>query len=173
MVVTGVKLIFFTVSGMWLCFGCVLQVLITQGCFPDCWAAPAQSQSLSCFSPTRLGVHRELGGDSAGTVDPSWPEGYSTPYGLMLSNKTRGCSGTGWASFCWRRTAVSTYITCLSWVLVLSIFFSIIIYYYCYFISIIKLFITHKFSPVTLQILFLPHSTRGRCEQADVCCWLN
>ena len=32
----------------------------------------------------RLGVHKKLGGDTAGTADPTWPKGYSIPYGIML-----------------------------------------------------------------------------------------
>lgn len=33
----------------------------------------------------RLGVNRELGVVTAGTADPSRPQGYSTPYGCILS----------------------------------------------------------------------------------------
>ena len=67
-------------------------MLITQGCFQDCWALLTQCQGLSCFShhPTRLGVHKKLGGDTARTADPNWPKGYSMPYGVMLSNINLG-----------------------------------------------------------------------------------
>lgn len=34
--------------------------------------------------------NKELGGGTAGTADPNWPRGYSTPYGVMLNNKTGG-----------------------------------------------------------------------------------
>ena len=30
-------------------------------------------------------VHKKLGGGTAGTADPSWPKGYSIPYGIMLT----------------------------------------------------------------------------------------
>lgn len=37
LVLAGVKLVFFTVAGMSLCFGFVLEtVVIMQGCFPYC-----------------------------------------------------------------------------------------------------------------------------------------
>lgn len=50
---------------------------------------------------------RRLGAQEAGTHDPSWPEGHSTPYGVLLSDKTGGsqlevaCLGTHWALFQW------------------------------------------------------------------------
>jgi len=50
-------------------------------------------------------VHKELAGDRTRTADPNWPKGHPAPYGIMLSNKTRGVdwegcnySRTGWAS---------------------------------------------------------------------------
>lgn len=52
LVLAGVKLVFFTVAGMRLCFGLVLEtVLIIQRCFPYCRAGFMQSQSLFCLSP--------------------------------------------------------------------------------------------------------------------------
>jgi len=39
------------------------------------------------LSPARrLGVHKKLGGDTAGTADPNWPKGFSIPYDITLSN---------------------------------------------------------------------------------------
>ena len=76
LVLAGIELIFFVVANMVLCFGFVLEaVLVIQGCFPYCWAVITQSQGLFCFSPQptseRLGGHKELGGDTARTADPS------------------------------------------------------------------------------------------------------
>lgn len=34
---------------------------------------------------TGLGVHEELGGDTAGTAAPGYPKGHSIPYSFMLS----------------------------------------------------------------------------------------
>ena len=94
LVLAGIELIFFVVACMGLCFGFVLQtVLMIQGCFSYCWAVLTQHQGLFCFSPhspaSRLGVHKKLWGDTAGTADPNWPKGYSIPYDfIMLSNKS-------------------------------------------------------------------------------------
>jgi len=35
-------------------------------------------------------MQQKLGGDTAGTADPSRPKEYSIPYDIMLSNKTVG-----------------------------------------------------------------------------------
>ncbi|KAK4829123.1 hypothetical protein QYF61_002161 [Mycteria americana] len=35
-------------------------------------------------------VHKKLGGGTARTAGPSWPKGYSIPYGVMLSIETGG-----------------------------------------------------------------------------------
>jgi len=35
-------------------------------------------------------MHKKFGGDTVGTTDPSWPEGYSIPYDIMLHTKTEG-----------------------------------------------------------------------------------
>lgn len=52
LVLAGVKLVFFTVAGMRLCFGFLLEtVVIMWGCFPYCWAGFLQSQGLFCLSP--------------------------------------------------------------------------------------------------------------------------
>lgn len=40
-------------------------------------------------------MHKELGGDTARTGDPACPEGYSVPYGGMLSSKSWGRGGGG------------------------------------------------------------------------------
>jgi len=37
----------------------------------------------------RVGMHKKMGGDSAGTSDPSWPKEYSIPYNV-LNNKNQG-----------------------------------------------------------------------------------
>ena len=44
---------------------------------------------------SRMGVHKKLGGDTAGTADPNWPKGYPLPYDVIHSKQS---SGRGWAS---------------------------------------------------------------------------
>ena len=44
---------------------------------------------------SRLGVHGEPGGDTAGTADPDCPKGYSRPWDVMLSNRSGGDVGGG------------------------------------------------------------------------------
>ena len=43
-------------------------------------------------------MHKKLGGDTAGTAGPNCSKGYSIPYDVMLSNKTRGEVGGGAAA---------------------------------------------------------------------------
>jgi len=35
----------------------------------------------------KMGMHKRLGGDTAGTADPNRSKGYSIPYDVTLSNK--------------------------------------------------------------------------------------
>ena len=44
---------------------------------------------------SRLGVHKELGGGTAGTADPNCPKGHSRPCDVMLSNRSGGDVGGG------------------------------------------------------------------------------
>ena len=41
---------------------------------------------------SRLGVHKKLGGDTAGTADPKWPKGYPTSYdaAIKAAEKEKG-----------------------------------------------------------------------------------
>ena len=71
----GIEFIFFTVAGMGLCFGFVLETVLIDnpGMF---WlllsrAYPEPRAVLLLTPPARrLGGHKELGGDTAGTADP-------------------------------------------------------------------------------------------------------
>jgi len=80
---------------------------------------------------SRLGVHKQLGGDTAGTADPNWPKGYPTPYNIVFSNKTGGveagssyhCMGTHCALVSWSWSIALFCITCFSWVLFSSLLF--------------------------------------------------
>lgn len=64
------------------------------------------------------GVGKGLGGCTTQTASPGWPEGYSTLYNIMLSNKNWGEEVLGWGSYCLE--------TCLGcWWEVLSDCFSI------------------------------------------------
>jgi len=81
---------------MEICFGFVMKaVLVRQGCFS--YAEQGLHSAKACSAPhpappaSGLGMHGRLGGDTARAADPSWPKGYTTPYGVILSN------------YCWRR----------------------------------------------------------------------
>lgn len=103
----GIQLIFFTVASVASCFGFRMGIMLTtQRCFSCCRAVLHRidyvSASGAAPSEGALKVHKELGRDRTWTADPDWPKGYSTTYGVMLNNKTRGtgqgvgccCSGT-------------------------------------------------------------------------------
>lgn len=83
------------VTNAGLCFGFVLgRVLKTQESFPYSWATRKHSDR-AFFAPCiisskRLGVHKELGGNTAGIGDPSWLQEYSIPHGMRLSKKSLG-----------------------------------------------------------------------------------
>ena len=91
LVLSEVELIFFTVASMGLHFGFVLETVLTiQGCFiftaeQRLHRAKAFSASHPTPQASRLGVHKELGGDTAGTADPNWPKGYSILYDMSCS----------------------------------------------------------------------------------------
>lgn len=81
--------------------------LIINQCFSCHGAVLTHSQGLSSFSycPASKGavVIQGDGGDRI-RADPKWPKGCLIPYGVMLSNISRGvckkdghCSGTDWA----------------------------------------------------------------------------
>lgn len=65
------------------------KVLITQGCFSHC------SAGLLCLSehPTseRLGVHKHMGGDTAGTADPRDSPEHMVPCSAMKPSRKFGC----------------------------------------------------------------------------------
>ena len=76
LVLAGIELIFFTVASMGLCFGFVLETgLIIQGCLVIAEQCLHRVKAFSASHPTppasRLGVHKKLGGDTAGTADPN------------------------------------------------------------------------------------------------------
>ncbi|KAK4810336.1 hypothetical protein QYF61_019139 [Mycteria americana] len=50
-----------------------------------CWQTHASSENGKFKHLNHELVHKELGGDTAGTADPNCPKGYSTPHGVMLS----------------------------------------------------------------------------------------
>lgn len=70
--------------------------LTTQGCFSHCWTELTQSQSLSAPHPSpfpsRLGMHKKMGGDTAWTADPSRPEGYPFHMASCSLYKAGECS---------------------------------------------------------------------------------
>ena len=126
----------------------------------------------------------------------SWPhltKGMFQAVWHLFSNKARGeagqggcCLGTGWALVGGWWAIVFNYITCLAWVLFLSLcfFFLIIfkyfpfnyIFYYYIFISIIKMFLSQpvSFLPFTLLILSpYPAGEEGASGCVVFSCWLG
>ena len=76
---------------LWICdescwwHRCVLAT--AEQCLHSAKALPAPHTAPSVGSP---GVHKKLGGDTARTAGPSWPQGCPTPYDVVLSNKSWG-----------------------------------------------------------------------------------
>jgi len=69
LVLAGIEIIFFIVSSMGSCFGFVLKtVSMTQGCFCH-YQVKAFSAPHTTPPASGLGVHKKLGGDTAGTTD--------------------------------------------------------------------------------------------------------
>lgn len=89
---------------------------VSQGRFSCCWAGLAHLKAFSASHPTpprRLGVHKELGGDTAGTAAPNWPKGYCRPYETVWKRRKGETFGvmtivfpshcyTWWALLSWR-----------------------------------------------------------------------
>ena len=76
LVLAGVELIFFIVADMGLCFGFVLKtVLITRDVSVPAEQCLHRAKAFAAPHPTqparRLGGHKKLGGDTAGTADPN------------------------------------------------------------------------------------------------------
>ena len=93
LVLAGIELIFFIIARMGLCFGFVLKtVLMFSGTFllllSSAYTESRPSLLLTAPPARRLGMHKKLGGDTAGTADPNWPKGYPIPYVVVLSNKS-------------------------------------------------------------------------------------
>lgn len=74
-----------------LSFGFLMKIVVLRHqCFSYCRAVKLRAKIFSASHTAReeLGVHKDLGGGTARTADPDWPEGYLIPYGIMLSNDT-------------------------------------------------------------------------------------
>ena len=56
---------------------------------------------LTTSPASRLGAHKKLGGDTAGTADPNWPKGYSIPYDVAQHIKLGEEEGRGGCSEWW------------------------------------------------------------------------
>lgn len=113
--------------------------------------------------------HLGLGHIRRGHNQDSRPKGYPKPYDATLSNNPGGrlavncSSGTGWAQVCWWWAIVLICITCLFWVLFISllILFSLIkkkyllqLFYFNYW-TVLMSFLTFTFA------ILLPHHTGG------------
>ena len=86
-----------------LCFVLVARkMLLTHQCLGCCWAVLAQQQgclsNIPPHSPSRLGVGKILGGDTARTADPNWPKGPSIPYDVCSAMKAKR-KEEGWGAF--------------------------------------------------------------------------
>lgn len=79
LVLAGIETIFFIVSGMGLCFGFGLKTALTIEMFllivSNAYTESRPFFPSLPFSPSstvrRVGVHKHLGGDTAGAVDPN------------------------------------------------------------------------------------------------------
>ena len=83
LVLARVELFFLVVASMGLCFGFVLEVLVIAEQYLN--RVMACSASHPTPPTSRLGVHKKLRGNTAGTADSNWPKGYSMPYDILLS----------------------------------------------------------------------------------------
>lgn len=84
---------FFTDTHMVLHFGFVIKIVLIIHQYFSCFIEAVAQGLFSfshCFVSEELGVHKELGGDTAGKADPDRPEGSSIPPGVMLSSKSWG-----------------------------------------------------------------------------------
>lgn len=99
LVLSGKKLILFTVPIVGLSFGFVLEpILITQECFSYSWAGFTQGKAFSAPQSTpparRLRMHKELGGDTAKAGYHSWQKGYPRLFGITGRDKGSRSDGT-------------------------------------------------------------------------------
>lgn len=68
-------------------------VLITYPYFSYCWAVfriQDFSVAHTVLPVSRLGMHKRLGEDTAGTADPSWSKEYSIPYDICSAYRVQG-----------------------------------------------------------------------------------
>ena len=105
----------------------------------------AFSVSQPAAPASRLGVHKKLGGATAGTADPNCPKGYSILYNVMLRNKTEGVKlagaaiARGLAEHPWaggEQLFSFASLVCLGFyfsLFVIFLFIKIYYYYYYYF----------------------------------------
>jgi len=92
----GIDLIFFIVActGLFFAFVTKTVLMIAQGYFSPWWAVLTRGKGLFSSShhttSDQVVVQKKLGGDTAGTADPSWPKGCPTSYGVLLNSRTWG-----------------------------------------------------------------------------------
>lgn len=90
-------------------------MLITQGYFRYCWPVLTQHRGLLISQPSltanRLGMHKNLEGDTAGMDDSNWPNGCHIPYEVMLSIYSGGRRSGGHSEW-WHSVFPSN---CCSW----------------------------------------------------------
>ena len=70
MVLAGIELIFFIVASVGLSFGFVLEGMFSL-LLSSAYTESRPFLLLSALPVSRLGVHKKLGGDTAGTDDPN------------------------------------------------------------------------------------------------------
>jgi len=120
--------------------------------------------SLPLFSSRKqVGVGKRLGGDTAGTADPSWPKGSSIPYNTVTS-RSAAKDGVEEGDFHLQR-----WLLFRDWLgtglLVLSFIF-------CLFHSRVKLSLSQPCVFSLLFLLFSPHPAGdGRASEWLCRCW--
>lgn len=81
---------------IWYCGVLARTVLITHQCFGYCWIVLTQYQTFLISFPSslrpisRVGMAKELKGNTAKPNDPKWPKAYSIPVTLCSLRKSGG-----------------------------------------------------------------------------------
>lgn len=115
-------------------------------------------------NPSNLGVHRELGGDTARTADPNWPKGCPIACGAMWDNNTGGVGGRGHS--CWATRWASVGL----WSPVALCITCFVCSCYCFFFFFpLSLFLFKLSWSQPFFVTFSPHFPLSRGRARDWC----
>lgn len=150
-------LTFFLAACVVVSFGFVTEIVLITHQGVDCWVALLIASRLAFFPLLQQwggwGWARGWEGDTAGTAEPGWPQGYFMPCNIVLSSKkkkkmrNKGFEG---GSHCWETVHQSTYGRW--WVIAFALLFSsFLCLLNCFYLN------TKVFS--LLLFLIIPHSS--------------